>query len=274
MVVKTLVENTSIDEGLAAEHGLSLYIETKKHRILFDLGSSDLFFKNAKVLGVDIAKVDVLIISHGHYDHGGGLATFLQENSIAKIYVQERAFGKYYSKLPNGALVPIGLPEEFKDNERIVWVAEKLIIDDELSLFSKVEGRELFSKSNESLLKGEGDKVIPDDFRHEQNLIIDEDDQTLLIAGCAHNGIVNIVKRYLELRDKAPDYIIGGFHLTNPSYGTNEDFATIKGIASYLNSTKSKYYTCHCTGLEPYKKLKELMDDKIDYIATGSVLEF
>ncbi|MDD2234946.1 MAG: MBL fold metallo-hydrolase [Desulfitobacteriaceae bacterium] len=87
MLIKTLVENISISKDFGNEHGLSLYIETKKHKILFDVGASELFLQNAKKLDVNITDVDILVISHGHYDHGGGLKVFLQENSAATVYL-------------------------------------------------------------------------------------------------------------------------------------------------------------------------------------------
>lgn len=71
MIIKTLAENTSNDAQFETEHGLSLYIETSKHKLLFDLGASDLFAKNAVKMGVDLSAVDTVIISHGHADHGG-----------------------------------------------------------------------------------------------------------------------------------------------------------------------------------------------------------
>ena len=90
MLIKILVENTSISKELGSEHGLSLYIETKKHKIMFDVGASDLFLQNAKGLDVNIADIDFLVISHGHYDHGGGLKTFLEENKIGRASCRER----------------------------------------------------------------------------------------------------------------------------------------------------------------------------------------
>jgi mRNA degradation ribonuclease J1/J2 len=72
MIIKTLVENTALSKNFGSEHGLSLYIEANSHKILFDVGASELFLENAKKLNVDISEVDYLIISHGHYDHGGG----------------------------------------------------------------------------------------------------------------------------------------------------------------------------------------------------------
>ncbi len=90
MLIKTLVENTSLSKDFGSEHGLSLYIETQNHKILFDVGASDLFLQNAKKLDVNIADVDFLAISHGHYDHGGGLKTFLEENTKAEVFLRKR----------------------------------------------------------------------------------------------------------------------------------------------------------------------------------------
>ena len=85
MIIKTLVENTSISKDFGNEHGLSLYIETNALKILFDVGASKLFLKSAEKLGVNITDVDFLVISHGHYDHGGGLKNFFKENTKAEV---------------------------------------------------------------------------------------------------------------------------------------------------------------------------------------------
>ena len=97
MKISMLLENTAKNDCFCAEHGLSMYIETDKLNILFDTGAGSLFAENAKQLGVDLADVDVAIISHGHNDHGGGLATFLSLNEKAKVYVTPQAFDRYFN---------------------------------------------------------------------------------------------------------------------------------------------------------------------------------
>ena len=91
MKITVLTENTSAC-GLTFEHGLSLYIETNGHRLLFDTGQTALFSENAERLGVDLAAVDICVLSHGHYDHGGGLKRFIGLNDHAPIYLSHHAF--------------------------------------------------------------------------------------------------------------------------------------------------------------------------------------
>lgn len=97
MKIISLVDNNTRSE-LKAKHGLSLYIETTKHNILFDLGSDKTLFENAQKRNIDLSKIDIVIISHGHVDHGGALKKFLEINSTASIYVQKEAFEPHYSK--------------------------------------------------------------------------------------------------------------------------------------------------------------------------------
>jgi len=116
--------------------------------------------------------------------------------------------------------------------------------------------------------------MVEDDFAHEQNLIIDEDGKILLVTGCAHNGIVNIVQQCCEFKGRMPDYVIGGFHLSSRSKGRRyEDTSALDKIGGYLLDTKSKYYTGHCTGIEPYNHLKTILGDNIEYLSAGSKVE-
>lgn len=271
MIIKTLAENTSYDAQFETEHGLSLYIETSRHKLLFDVGASDLFAKNAVKMGIDLTAVDTVIISHGHADHGGGLRTFLDMNEKAKIYVNQNAFDEHYSNRPSG-IADIGLDRQLLADDRFVFVGDRLKLDDELELFAGVKVKRFYPSGNETLLMKKGSELTQDDFSHEQNLIITDTGKTVLIAGCAHRGIVNIVEHFHALKNGYPDVVIGGFHLYNRSKKQQEDPETIGEIAEWLLKTQSDYYTCHCTGLAPYALLKEQMREKIGYLATGSQL--
>lgn len=271
MIIKTLVENTSISNEYGREHGLSLYIEKQDQKILFDVGASDLFSENAKKMNVNILDVDFLVISHGHYDHGGGLKKFLEENIKAEVFLHQQAFGKHYSKREVSKIEFIGLDEELKNNRQIIFTSDRFFISKGIQLFSNITQNETRPISNRNLLAEYNGILLDDAFAHEQNLVIEDDGKTLLITGCAHNGIVNIIKHFYKIKGRMPDYVIGGFHLSSSSAG-NESIETIDKIGKYLLETKAMYYTCHCTGIENYNRLKSIMGDNIDYLSTGSVI--
>lgn len=272
MYIKTLVENTSVSDIYAKEHGLSIYIETKKNKVLFDLGASSHFLKNAKKLEVDIEDIEFLVISHGHYDHGGGLVYFLQENHSANLYIHNKAFGEHYALRPNNKLEYIGLDEAIKDSKQIIYTSNSYFITEDIEVFSNVPNKTPAPRTNRGLLIKKNGQLLDDHFEHEQNLIIRENGQTVLFVGCAHNGIINILEYFHNLKGYMPDYVIGGFHLSSRS-GKNESSNNIDQIAKYLLETKAKFYTCHCTGLEAYNRLKIIMGDKLDYLSAGSEIE-
>lgn len=252
MKIISLIENTSKKENIRSEHGLSLYIEACGKKILFDMGQSELFFQNATTLGVDLSEVDFAIISHGHYDHGGGLKKFLKINKTAPVYIRENAFLPYY----NGERY-IGLDPLMRENERLVTVKENINLSDGLSLLT------LNVKPDDTgklTLKKEN-ALIPDSFDHEQYLLINEGGKRVLISGCSHKGIISIAEHF------APDALIGGFHFMDMTL----DEALIKR-AERLNAINCDFYTCHCTGEEQYNFISNYMK-RISYLSAGSKIE-
>jgi 7,8-dihydropterin-6-yl-methyl-4-(beta-D-ribofuranosyl)aminobenzene 5'-phosphate synthase len=145
MRIKTLVENTSLSGEISSEHGLSLYVESNGRKLLFDMGKTDLFLENAKKLGVDLAEVDLAIVSHGHYDHGGGLSAFLRANRKAMVYIRKEAFERHLALRPDGRLDDIGLDPAFIESGRLIWTGAYERIASGLELFSNVTERELYS---------------------------------------------------------------------------------------------------------------------------------
>lgn len=253
MKITVLSENTSEFKDLDFEHGLSLYIETKKHKILFDTGQTELFSLNAEKLRINLRDIDIAVISHGHYDHGGGLRKFLEINRTAPIYISKYAFEAHY----NGTKKYIGLDKELINSGRIILAEDFLKIDEELSLFSCNNEAKLFDLGNFGLNKLVNNSLIPDDFLHEQYLLIDNGDKNVLISGCSHKGILNIVNWF------DADVIIGGFHFSKLPLDDK-----LKDYAMYLNKYKTKFYTCHCTGLEQYEFMRNYMN-KLEYLSTG-----
>ena len=169
MKITTLIENTTLRPELKAEHGLSLYIETGDRRILFDSGQSGAFADNAEKLGIDLSQVDLCILSHGHYDHGGGLKRFLEVNDHAPVYINRHAFGEYFS---SGKY--IGLDPALEENPRLIGVEDVLEIQEGITLCSCNDLLRPFSFGvfGQSIRK---DNVhVDDDYLHEQYLLLEE----------------------------------------------------------------------------------------------------
>ena len=212
MIISVLTENTAKNEHYKCEHGLCLHIATEKHKILFDTGATALFTENAATMDIDLSKVDAAILSHGHLDHGGGLKTFFQINAKANIYVQKRAFGAFYLNESDGGKIYVGLDSDLLSNDRFVLLDGDFTLDEGLQIFSNVIGDKSSPSENIHLLEKVGDEFRPDEFAHEQNLVVRENGKTLLVAGCAHRGIVNITEHFRKQHGSFPDFVVGGFH--------------------------------------------------------------
>lgn len=262
MRIVTLLENNispraAITAGNSADnlesaHGLSLYLETADHRILFDMGPGDEFAHNARNLGIDLAAVDLAAISHGHYDHGRGLATFLSLNTTAPIYTTARAFENHYSEAGW-----IGLDPELEHHpqHRIAHAVEEIVPG--VTLFSNIKHHDLPSPANDCLRDDAG----LDYFEHEQSLLVLEDDKLVLIGGCAHRGIVNILEAAKHIAGRYPDVVISGFHLAIGGQGVCAvDNAYLDEFTARLLSTGATFYTGHCTGSEAYERLAARMN--------------
>lgn len=267
MKIISIIENTS-KNGLPVEHGLSLYIEKNDgQRVLFDMGQSALFARNAKTLGLNIANIDIAVISHGHYDHGGGLKTFLAENDRAPIYIHRDAFLPHYSLRETG-LRYIGLDNALKDNERFVCCTNKTSIGQDMVLFANVHGDCCVPTGNRLLFGPAADER--DTFSHEQSLIIEEAGKVILLAGCAHCGIINIMRKAQEVTGKVPTHVFAGMHLVKSGLCETEESAMIASLAKELKRYEgTTFYTMHCTGEEQFVRLKAMMGSQIEYLSCG-----
>ena len=254
MKITVLTENTTTNPEIECEHGLSLYIETEEHKILFDMGQSDLLLRNAERLGVDLAAVDIAVLSHGHYDHGGGIGAFRSVNDKAPLYVSRHAFGAFYSDKY------IGLSSKVRKDPNLVMTDGILTLGKGIVLYA--DGAvPLFSEQNRGLSKEQDGCRIPDDFCHEQYLLITENGKRILVSGCSHKGVVNIARHF------TPDILVGGFHFKNM---TDEVF--LNAAAEELAVQNTLYYTCHCTGQAQYDFLKKKMQDKLHYLSAGQAV--
>jgi len=258
MKLFALMENTVCREDLTAEHGLSLYIETGNQKILFDAGQSDAFADNAQKMQVDLTGVDFAVLSHGHYDHGGGLAKFLAINPTAPVYVSREAFGEYY----NGSEKYIGLDASLQKNPRIRFAGSRTPLGDGITLWGPEETTP-FPIRPFGLTVKHSSTFAPETFRHEQYLLIEEQGKRILISGCSHRGILNIMHRF------QPDVCVGGFHFMKLSPDSEE----LRRAAELLADYPTTYFTGHCTGQAQYDAMKQILGDRLHALSSGAVFE-
>lgn len=269
MKVTVLVENSTISNKFRKKHGLSLYIESIDDSILFDLGPNKLYRKNAKKLDVDLDKINHVVISHGHIDHIGGLkylpATF-------KTYLYEETFNPLYASLKFGLRIKLSLDNKYKSGKNVILTNGLFRISDRLQLFSDVFDLCNSNKQDYLMIVRDG-KLLVDEFYHEQNLLIHENNKHFLVVGCAHKGILNIINKAEELIGNELDYVFGGFHLKNPLLGRTDNQKDIIALAEKLKTKKTIYYTGHCTGEKAYKMLKSVLGQQLHPLSTGKVIE-
>lgn len=264
MKLAILMEDTCGNPQCRSEHGLSVYIETNKHRLLVDTGATDAFLENAEVLGIDLKKVDTLILSHGHYDHAGGILAFREVNPDAEIYMQRSAAEDYY----HGERY-IGIDKRIAGLSRVHLLDGDWRIDEELFLFSKITGRKYFAKSNLLLSKRVDGKNEQDSFAHEQCLVITQGQEHTLVSGCAHNGILNILSRYQELFADEPKTVVSGFHMMKKGAYTQEETEMIQETAKQLARMNTVFYSGHCTGSPAMALMAPILQEKLIEIHSG-----
>lgn len=253
MIITALVENTTSGERFGCEHGLSLYIQTQSCRILFDMGQSDLFVQNATEAGVDLRSVDVAVLSHGHYDHSGGLKTFLQLNDTAPVYLSRFAFEPHY----NASGKYIGMDQTLNGHPRLIPTDGDAVIAEGITLFCCNDRARQYTADADGLSVMEEGVLVPDDFRHEQVMLIEENGKRVLISGCSHKGVLNYAAWF------NPDVLIGGFHFMHTPIGKS-----LRERAEQLDRFDTVWYTCHCTGKEQYEAMKEQMRH-LHYLSAG-----
>lgn len=254
MKLTVLIENTTLREELFCEHGLSLYLETQGRKILFDAGQSGAFAENAGKLGIDLGTVELAVLSHGHYDHGGGLARFLEINDHAPIFVSSHAFEPHY----NAAGKEIGLDPDLEKSCRLVSVQGTR----ELAQGLWLHALDVPPADTSGLTVMKEGILQPEDFRHEQYLLLEEKGKRILISGCSHKGILNIMEAF------RPDVLIGGFHFMKI-----QQREILEEFARKLLEYPTIYYTGHCTGEAQFAVLKDRMGSRLHALSTGAQFE-
>ena len=266
MRITVLAENTAACEGVIAEHGLSLLAETAERTILCDGGQSAALLQNAAALGIDLSAVDTAILSHGHYDHSGGLSAFAAKYPTVRRVARVGADGAYY----HGERY-IGIDKTLTSGDACQWTDGGVTdLGNGVSVFGGFDN--VFDRpfANAGLTVRENGIERPDDFSHEQATVVCENGKRVLISGCAHSGILNILGTFTTLFGGMPDAVFSGFHTAKNEPYTQTEIAQLQMLASALAATGATFYTGHCTGDAAFDVMKPLLGDRLVRMRCGN----
>lgn len=262
-------------EGLLNEHGLSILIETGESKILFDTGQSSRFSQNAENLDIDLSTVDFALISHGHYDHGGGLPAFLKVNNSAPVYMHPKAaLPIYYSKKAGSEARYVGIKQdtftEYPERFDLIDNESQPVKGIHIIPCTAVEGRGPIFK-DKGLFLMIGEKESPETFDHEIFMVIERKEDIIVISGCSHNNILAIIEHARKtFPDKSLTAVIGGFHMPDIKDYSEEHVKAVQATADALKQTAIPLFlTGHCTGDRAKVTLKAVLREKIDFFHTG-----
>ncbi|HEY9124439.1 MAG TPA: MBL fold metallo-hydrolase [Bacteroidales bacterium] len=262
MKIVTLIENLVQQTNYVAEHGLSLYIETGGHRLLFDTGLSGKFIDNAVKMGIDLAQVDAVVISHGHYDHAGGLNAFFEINAKAKVYAQKSAFlpkfsrgFKYIGNETNAEVLA----------KRLIELNEVTEIVPGVYLFPQTKLFDRTDTNFKDFYFQEGDTKRPDEFDDEQFLVLKKNSEINILTACSHRGITNVCATAVEYFKLPVGMILGGFHIKDCPE------SQYQFMIEYLKRLAPKYIgVSHCTGVDKFARMMNDCSAKVFYNQTGN----
>ena len=260
-------------ENLLSEWGLSFHIEYQGARFLLDMGSTDVFARNAKALGIDLAKVDYSMLSHAHYDHSDGMEAFFDRNAKARLLIRKGTGENCYGLNSEGQLHYIGIKEGSlkRFSDRIEYVDGDYSVCEGVYLIPhKTPGLESIGRKVGMRIRVK-DTWKTDDFSHEQSLVFREKDGLVVLNSCSHAGPKVIIHEIMKTfpGEKVKMYL-GGLHL----YRSSED--EVRELGRVLRELEvGRIYTGHCTGEEAFRILKEELGERICQFCSGySIGEF
>ena len=269
--ITTLSENTA-NYGFLAEWGLSILVEVNGTRVLMDTGLSFSAMHNAQLMGIDLATIDRIVLSHGHVDHTGGLRDVLKMKSEVEIIAHPDIWDAKYAQRGQDSFQYIGIPfarEElesrgarFNLTREPVKITDHIITTGGIPMLSSYE-----SIDNNLFVKEDG--IHPDPLADDMALIIDADFGLVVILGCGHRGVVNTLRHAQKLTGKEMIYaVIGGIHLIRAS-----DEQIEMTIAELQTMGIQKLGVSHCTGFKASARLTQEFPDVFFQNNAGTRIE-
>ena len=258
MKISILAENAP-GTYTGSEHGLSYLIEHDGRRILFDTGQSDLFLVNAEIMGVDINNIDMIILSHGHYDHGNGL----QYIKGGKLICHPGCFVKRYSKTGSKYIGLKNTLSEISARFELITTSDPYRISNKIIFLGEIPRTSSFESKQTGFILEDGK---PDFVMDDSALALMLIEGVFVVTGCGHAGIVNTLEHAKKVSGEERIYgVMGGFHLKQEDKQTRETI-------DYLKENEVKYiYPSHCTALPALAAFH--LNFGMDAVKTGQVFE-
>lgn len=270
-----LCENTvGAPFGVIGEHGFACFVETQQGNYLFDTGQGFAITQNALALGKNLASIDAVMISHGHYDHTGGLPAVLKIRGAVDVFGHPDMFvERVWSSEDETRFIGIPFRRPYLEGlgARFRLGTEMVEIGPGVYLTGEIPRNSTFEKGDANMfaiLPG-GDTLQPDPLKDDLSLLIDSDKGLIIVLGCAHAGLINIIEYALkQMKTDRIHAIIGGTHL---GFSTDAQFEeTVKMIDRYQ---VDHIGVSHCTGLARAAMLHARLKERFFFGTVGSVLE-
>ena len=267
--ITVLAEDTANKRGLLAEHGLSFLIESGRNKFLFDTGQGLALRHNTEKLNVNLKTINAVVLSHGHYDHTGGLTFALNGMNCPRLYAHPEAFSLKYARNPDGSAREVGMTVGNKitagELAKMVPVKEKTEIAEGLFLTGPVPRTTDFEDTGGAFFT-DPDYQIPDDLPDDQALFAETKNGTAVILGCAHSGVINTLRYIQALTDNRPIHtLIGGMHLLSASPERMD-----QTVAELRRFNVQRLIPCHCTGLAATVRLWNELPGKCETCPVGT----
>ncbi len=271
--ITVLVDNQA-RAGMSVEHGLALWIETEGKRILFDTGQGCALTANSRELGIDLSETDVMVLSHGHYDHTGGIPQILKSALKVETCCHSDIFQHRYS-IRDGEPKPIHMPYESwaaicnLPSQRVHWVSQPFALSGKIGVAGSIPRETDYEDAGGPFFL-DLERRIPDAFDDEMALWIRTEHGLVVCVGCCHAGLVNTLNHVQRLNDNmAIRAVIGGFHLLSASA---ERLSQTMDALSVLHL--ERVIACHCTGKWAAAQLSSGLGERLSPGAAGMSYEF